>query len=73
MMCVMWEMDNYLVLVDFGGWRGGWRELAEAAFTYVVMGCMMALGRLCGCRAVNEEYTPKRLIQRWESERPKSV
>ncbi|KAM0804778.1 hypothetical protein BDR22DRAFT_549408 [Usnea florida] len=72
-MCVMWEMDNYLVLVDFGGWRGGWRELVEAAFTYVVMGCMMALGRLCGCRAVSEEYTPKHLIQRWKSERPKSV
>ena len=72
-MCVMWEMDNYLVLVDFGGWRGGWRELVEAAFTYMVMGCMMALGRLCGCRAVSEEYTPKGLIQRWESERPKSV
>lgn len=71
-MCVMWEMDNYLVLVDFEGWRGGWRELVEAAFTYAVMGCMMALGGLCGCRAVSEEYTPKHLIERWESGRPKS-
>ena len=71
-MCVMWEMDNYLVLVDFEGWRGGWRELVEAAFTYAIMGCMVALGVLCGCRAVSEEYTPKHLIERWESGRPKS-
>lgn len=67
-MCVMWEMDNYLVFVDFGGWRGGWRALLEEAMTYAVMGCMMILGVLCGCRAVNEEYTPKHLIKRWESE-----
>lgn len=71
-MCVMWELDNYFVLVDFGGWRGGWRALLEAAFTYTVMGCMVTLGRLCGCRAVSEEYTPKHLIKRWESGRPKS-
>ncbi len=71
-MCVMWEMDNYLVFVDIEGWRGGWRELVEAAFTYALMGCMMALGRLCGCRAVNDEYTPRYLIKRWETGRLKS-
>lgn len=71
-MCVMWEMDNYLVLVDFGGWRGGWRALVEAAFTYAVIGCMMTLGWLCGCRAVSEEYTPKHLMKRWESGGPRS-
>ena len=70
-MCVMWEMDNYLVLVDFGGYRGGWRELVEAAFTYTVMGFLMRLGRTCGCKAVNQEYTPKHLIRRWESVPPK--
>ena len=68
-MCVMWELDNYLVIVDFGGWRGGWRSQVEAAFTYTVMGCLMMLGRLCGCKAVSEEYTPKHLIERWESGR----
>ena len=71
-MCVMWELDNYLVLVDLGGRRGGWRALIEAAFTFAVMGSMMILGRLCGCRAVSEEYTPRYLIKRWESGRPKS-
>ncbi|CAD6583768.1 MAG: hypothetical protein ASARMPRED_001502 [Alectoria sarmentosa] len=72
LMCVMWELDNYVVLVDFGGWRGGWRNLVEAAFTYGVMGFLMTLGRIFGCKAVSEEYTPKHLIQTWESERPKS-
>lgn len=71
-MCVMWEMDNYLVLVDFGGWKGGWRALVEAAFTYAVMGCMVTLGGLCGCKAVNDEYTPKHLFRRWAGEHPKS-
>ena len=71
-MCVMWELDNYLVFVDFGGWRGGWRALVEALFTYTVMGCLMILGRFFGCRAVSEEYTPKHLSERWESRRPKS-
>ena len=65
-MCVMWELDNYVVLVDFGGWRGGWRAWIEAAFTYAVMGCMTILARLCGCRAVNEQYTPTHLRERWE-------
>lgn len=71
-MCAMWELDNYLVLVDFGGWRGGWRALVEAAFTYAVMGSMMTLGGLCGCKAVSDEYTPQRLIKRWEGGHPKS-
>ncbi|KAL9124717.1 MAG: hypothetical protein Q9175_008190 [Cornicularia normoerica] len=71
-MCVMWKIDNYLVLVDFGGWRGEWRALVEAAFTYIVMGCMISLGRLCGYRTVTEKYTLKHLIKRLESERPKS-
>ena len=71
-MCVMWELDNYLVFVDFGGWRGGWRAVAEAAFTYTLMGCLMILGRSLGCRAVSEEYTPKHLNERWESRRPKN-
>ena len=70
--CVMWELDDYLVLVDFGGWKGGWRKVVEAALTYTVMGFLMTLGRICGCKAVNEEYTPQHLIEIWESERPKS-
>ena len=70
--CVMWELDNYAVLVDFGGWRGGWRNVVEAALTYIVMGLLMTLGRICGCKAVNEEYTPQHLIQIRESERLKS-
>ncbi len=69
-MCVMWELDNYVVFVDLEGWRGGWRALTEMAFTYAFMGCLMLLGRLFGCRAVHEEYTPKYLIERWESGRP---
>ena len=71
-MCVMWKLDNYPVLVDFGGWRGGWRAQVEVGFTYTVMGCLMVLGRLCGCRAVSEEYTPKHLIERWKGGRLKS-
>ena len=68
-MCVMWELDNYVVLVDFGGWRGGWRKVVETAFTYTVVGFLMTLGRICGCKGVNEEYTPRHLIQSWETER----
>ena len=71
-MCVMWELDDYPVLVDFGEWRGGWRQVFEATLTYMVMGLLMTLGRICGCKAVNEEYTPQHLIQIWESERSKS-
>ena len=71
-MCVMWELDNYVALVDFGGWKGGWRKLVEAALTYIVMGLLMMLGRICGCKGVNEEYLPKYLIQKWESEHQKS-
>lgn len=70
--CVMWELDNYPVLVDVGGWRGGWRALIEAMCTFGVMACLVVLGRLCGCRAVHEEYTPEYLIKRWENGRPKS-
>ena len=70
-MCVMWEMDNYVVLVDFGGDGGGWRAWVEATFTYTVMFLIVMLGRVCGCRAVNEEYTPEHLLRRWESGRPK--
>lgn len=69
-MCVMWELDDLLVLVDFGGWRGGWREVVERAFSYGAMGTMALLGRMLGLKAVNREYTPKHLMGTWESEKP---
>lgn len=71
-MCVMWELDNYVVLVDLGGCRGGWRKVVEAALTYIIMGLLMTLGRICGCKGVNEEYVPKHFIQKWGNEQPKS-
>ena len=70
-MCVMWELDNYVVFVDFGGWKGGFRQAVESGVTYAVMGGLMLLGRLFGCRGVNQEYTPEHLVKRWESRGPK--
>lgn len=64
------ELDDLLVLVDFGGWRGGWREVVERAFSYGAMGTMALLGRMLGLKAVNREYTPKHLMGTWESEKP---
>lgn len=70
--CVMWELDNYVVLVDLGGsGGGGWRAWGEAALTYTVMGLLMVVGRMWGCRAVSKEYTPEHLVKRWESGHPK--
>ena len=64
--CVMWELDNYPVFVDIGGWKGGLREMVEGSLTYAIMGLLMLVGRLLGLKAVNEEYTPESLIAAWE-------
>ncbi len=65
-MVVMWGLDNFVVLVDCEGWKGGWRGVVESGITYGVMGGMNFVGRAVGCRAVNEEYTPARLVGRGE-------
>ena len=72
-MCVMWELDNYLVLVDFGGWKGGWRERVERWVSYAVMGAAAFLGGVVGCRAVDEEYTPVHLRDAWRDRKRKVV
>lgn len=65
-LCVMWELDNYPVLIDFEGWRGGWREWVEAGFTYGILGLAAGVGMGLGLRAVREEYTPEWLREKWE-------
>jgi len=70
---VMWGLDNYLVLVDFGGWKGGWRVVVESAFTCAVMGTLVLLGKTLGLKAVNEEYTPQHLMKTWEEDEKHTI
>lgn len=69
LMCVTWELDNYPVLVDFDGWKGGWRGCMERGCTNGIMGLMALLGWGVGLRGVNKEYTPEWLLRVWERAR----
>ena len=71
------ELDNPLVILDFGGvdgeWNGWWawiKAKAEDVVTATVMGLVSAIARYgFGLKAVNEEWTPEWLIERWEKRR----
>ena len=67
-MLVMWELDNFVMLVDLGGEGDGraWRGVGETGWTYGVMGAAAVIGRVVGLRAVREEYTPGYLLGAWE-------
>ncbi|KAL6713133.1 hypothetical protein ACLMJK_009254 [Lecanora helva] len=64
---VMWEGDNFNVMLDCQGWKGGWRRVVEECISYAFMGFVALLGRMVGCRGVNEEYTPPYLVQSWKN------
>ena len=68
-MSVMWEGDNFVVVVDCGGGSGGWRRMMEDGFAYALMGGAWTVGRMVGCKGVNREYTPEHLMERWKGSR----
>ncbi|KAM0189657.1 hypothetical protein ACHAPA_006356 [Fusarium lateritium] len=58
-MVVFWYHDNYPVF-----WKGpelfgtGVQERARRVVTYSVMGCLVLIGRIIGCKPQYPEYTP---------------
>jgi hypothetical protein len=61
---VMWEHDNYPVLVRGPAFLGGCVQLAvRRAVTHAVLGGIHFVARLCGIRGTYEEYTPKDILE----------
>ena len=73
---VMKELDNMLVLLDLGvvdeeGVDGGWwnwgkAKVEEGIMEVVMGGAAVVGGWVFGLKAVNVEYTPRRLLEMWE-------
>jgi hypothetical protein len=61
---VMWEHDNYPVLVRGPAFMGSEAQLAiRRAVTHAVLGGVHFVARLCGIRGTYEEYTPKDILE----------
>jgi hypothetical protein len=60
---VFWGLDNWPVILRFGGIPiiG---SLLEWVITHVVMGLAVLVGRVIGLRSIYEEYTPRRLSEK---------
>ena len=68
MMLVMWELDNLVVLLDLGGAEdgSGCSGAVETVVTYAFMWSAAMMARALGLKAINEEYTPRHLLNAGE-------